>query len=881
MSSDRFQRIRGIAESALELDGSKRERYLSEACAGDAGLLGEVRAIVEGGEGETLIENIIRPELESVLTELPRLEGARIGRYRIVRHIGSGGMGAVYEAEQEEPRRSVALKTLGSGLLDPEAISRFRYEAEVLARLHHPGIAAIFEAGTHRIESGGGSIAVPFFAMEYVRNARTLPEYSKDQGLDIRQRLTLFCRMLDAIHYGHVNGIIHRDLKTGNILVDGNGCPKVIDFGVARASDVDASMRTQTGELVGTLQYMSPEQLQGRPEDVDIRSDLYALGAVLFQLLTGQTPHDLRGLTLTHVIRTVAEQAPRRMRSLDVTIPAELEWVTSKALEREKQRRYSSALELKDDLQRFLRHEPVHAGPPSTAYRLLKFTRRNWLGVAIAALFLLTLMTGLVLVFLGLQREKTQRQRVEASSRFMSEMFEAVSPERQGVDVRVLDMLEAASVRLQNDPPEQPLVHADILFSLGAAYTQIGDSARAEAHLEQALGIRERELPADDAELFAVVEKFGRVLHINGKSDRAEPYIRRALEHARETLGEEAFLTVDLICFLSGVVSDQGRLEEAFDLALEAYRIRPPSVDPPDYLMIRVLDNYAQRCDEMKQLEESKRAYHALIAVRAGLSGLEHPALPNADFDLRTADPFAADPEHAIEVILAVLERLEAQSAQKTNQRELFDCIAETNNFGHYYLAWGDPEQGLRLFEGLLEPATRLQGDDGHLVNFAHMGMGKANLMLNRPDQAGLQFRTVIASREAVLGPRHRQTQLARRHLVDALWDAGDWLALEIELGLLLEDVDFEQTEELLKHATLATLRGVALKKLKRYEPASDWLTRAHEIYQQHHPDHHNATWPIIELAKLYVDQGLMDQAREWNSKVPEEYRLKLPEESR
>ncbi|MHC4428174.1 MAG: protein kinase domain-containing protein [Planctomycetota bacterium] len=300
----------------------------------------------------------------------------RIGRYRLRGIIASGGMGTVYEAMQEHPRRRVALKVMKAGIASRSALRRFEYESQILARLRHPNIAHVYEAGTHD-EGGGG---VPFFAMEYVPNAKPITEYANDSDLSTHERLELFAGICDAVHHGHQKGIIHRDLKPANILIDSSGRPKVIDFGVARATDSDlavTTLQTDIGQLIGTLQYMSPEQCDGDPEGLDIRSDIYALGVVLYELLCGRPPYDVSRISVLEVARIIRDEPPARPSTIDRTLRGDVETIALKALEKERSRRYQSAADLGRDIQRYLNDEPIQARPPSATYLIRKLLARN------------------------------------------------------------------------------------------------------------------------------------------------------------------------------------------------------------------------------------------------------------------------------------------------------------------------------------------------------------------------------------------------------------------------------------------------------------------------------------------------------------------------
>jgi tetratricopeptide (TPR) repeat protein/predicted Ser/Thr protein kinase len=314
---------------------------------------------------------------------------AVIGHYRIIRLLGEGGMGAVYEAEQETPRRTIALKIIKPGFGSAGLLRRFEQEAQALGRLQHPGIAQIFEAGTADTDWG----VQPFFAMEYIRG-KTLREYARDRRLTTEQRLELMAKVCEAAHHAHQRGLIHRDLKPGNIIVDETGQPKILDFGVARVTDSDmqATRQTDVGQLVGTLAYMSPEQVLADPLELDTRSDVYALGVILYELLAGRLPYDLSSPKIHDAVQTILDTDPARLSSIQRIYRGDIETIVAKALEKDKGRRYSSAADLAEDIRRHLANQPIMARPPSAGYQLQKFYRRHKAGVigTAAALVLAT-----------------------------------------------------------------------------------------------------------------------------------------------------------------------------------------------------------------------------------------------------------------------------------------------------------------------------------------------------------------------------------------------------------------------------------------------------------------------------------------------------------
>jgi WD40 repeat protein len=403
MADGRPQDAWELFDRAVELPPAERGTFLDEACRGDRALRARVEHLLAGDaragteDGPDFLQSpLVRPtEATSITPPLPLSFGAplpaRIGRYRILRLLGEGGMATVYEAEQDNPRRTVALKMIRSGLMSPSIANRFQHEAQILGRLHHPGIAQIFEAGL--AEDGQ-----PYFALEFIRGV-PLDEYARLRSLTLPARLELVARVCDAVQHAHEQGVVHRDLKPANILVEETGQPKVLDFGIARVTDADLGTtggRTQTGQLLGTLRYMSPEQLTADPGAVDARSDVYALGVILFELLAGRLPYGLDGLPLPEAGRVIRDWEPSRLGSIDTCLRGDVETIVARALEKEKQRRYASAAALAADIRRHLSHQPILARSPSALYQLGKFAQRHKALVGGAAGVAAALVLGLV-----------------------------------------------------------------------------------------------------------------------------------------------------------------------------------------------------------------------------------------------------------------------------------------------------------------------------------------------------------------------------------------------------------------------------------------------------------------------------------------------------
>ena len=407
-----------IHDSAEKIrDPQERAAFIKQACAGDADRIARVEqmlgvdSVPDGGLPP--VDKWVDRDPGSAPSSDP-LVGQSIGGVRLVRVISEGGMGRVYEGRQDNPRRTVAVKLVKPGMATDKLIRRFEFEAQVLARLSHPGIAQIFAAGAE----GAGPAAQPYFVMEYIAGAKPITQYAEDLKLSNQARLSLFQKVCDAVAYGHQKGVIHRDLKPGNILINAAGEPKVIDFGVAKTTDSDmalTTMQTDVGRLIGTYQYMSPEQFDADPHAIDVRSDVYALGVVLYELLTGQPPYKLEKHVLPEIASIVRQQDPTPITSVNKTLRKDVGIIAGKCLEKDKTRRYSSASELAADIGRHLAGDPIAAVAPTLLDGIGRLARKHKAAataVAGIAASLVAAVVGISVFAVRAERAKVESDRL-------------------------------------------------------------------------------------------------------------------------------------------------------------------------------------------------------------------------------------------------------------------------------------------------------------------------------------------------------------------------------------------------------------------------------------------------------------------------------------
>ena len=557
---------------------------------------------------------------------------ATVGEFDIEREIGRGGMGVVYEARQRRPARRVALKILRGDFASSDERRRlFDREIVALARLRHDGIPAIFESG---ITAEG-----PYYAMEFVDGV-PLAEFLRRHDLDLPARLRLFLKICAALSFAHRNGVIHRDLKPGNILVQSNGSPKVLDFGLARITDADtagASMVVEPGRLVGTLAYMSPEQTRGIPDQIDLRSDVYSLGVILFEMLTGAMPYPVSAASIPATVQAICDATPRRPSAAatqpDIArrLQGDLDTILLKAIEKSPDARYQSVAALAEDIERHLADEPITARPPTAVYQFKKFARRNRMlvGGAIAVAFALAI--GFVVAASQAYRASiAERRALDESAvnaeinRFLTTMFASVDPGADGPSVPVVDVLKRASGELDRSFANQPRVELGLRRAIGTAYKALTMYPEAEPHFRRGRELAIAVHGGDSREALQFEYNCAESATHNGRPDEAMSTLTRIIDLQIRQFGENDPDTLTTRQFLGVLHAEAGRLDESERLyrqAVAGWRIAR-GVDDDD--TIKCLGNLAIVLRMRGNRAEAAELHREAHAASLRLHGPDH-----------------------------------------------------------------------------------------------------------------------------------------------------------------------------------------------------------------------------------------------------------------
>lgn len=767
MNSKRHELMTSLFEEASEVPESERDAFLEEATRGDAELLDTLRRLLrhdDGGPGA--LDQPIVPALDAAVDAAIEAaeEGAgesqrlplpdAIGPYRILGVLGRGGMGIVYEAEQETPARQVALKVLRPDVATREMMRRFEHETLMLGRLNHPGIAQVYDAGSAVTEAG----RQPFLAMELVRGV-TLTRHAEENNLSREERLELLVAVADAVHHAHQRGVVHRDLKPANVMVDVDGNVKVLDFGVATTIDVDAhltTMHTAVGEVMGTLSYMSPEQVNGRSSEVDARTDVYALGVLAHELFTGEPPFNLRGKLIHEAARIVTEEDPSTLGGHDESLRGDVEWIVAKALEKDATRRYASAEALAADVRRHLAHQPITAGAPGAWYLATKFARRHRAFVSGLAATLLTLTAGLItstVLFLDSRERRIELaaalEEAEAVTDFVEGILKAGSPAFEDKDLTVRELLQRSAPQIDDAFADSPRAASRLHHTVAAAFETLGATDLMLTHARRSLDVRRTDERCDPALLKESELLLGDLLSVAGKTDEAGAVLTDGLESAEGNEMRARFL-IQLAKNdknKGDMVGSRERLDEVFEL-VEAGGVS-------ERVRINALTKLAIAMARTGQLAEARPRFEEVLAWNLQEHNEDHVAVLDARYNLATILSMMGHAEEVLEIDLAVLA---------SRRRILGDEHPSTS---HSFLGVGAGliELG-RAVEAEPYLVQAVEGNEKslgaeHLETLNARGaLGKCLRVQGRLEEADAEYKDAIATATEALEPAHWVTLL-------------------------------------------------------------------------------------------------------------------------
>jgi eukaryotic-like serine/threonine-protein kinase len=791
---EQWRKATEIARAALKQDASTRAAYLDSACESRPDLRSEVELLLAADKDSAFLfaSTVGMPTAEEELPE------PMIGPYRLISKLGVGGMGQVWLAEQTEPvRRRVALKIIKAGLYDDAVAQRFLSERQSLAMMEHPAIAKVFDAGA----TPAGQ---PYLAMEYV-DGLPLTDYCDQKKLSVTDRLKLFLQVCEGVQHAHRKAIIHRDLKPSNILVtevDGKPTPRIIDFGLAKFTAPAISgetMFTQYGAFLGTPGYMSPEQADPDVQDIDTRADVYSLGVILYELLTGELPFDTRQWKkqrFDEILRQLHEHDPERPstkvssskktsmsraevrstdpRQLALSLRGDLDLITLKALEKDRNRRYGGPSDLAADIERFIENRPVLARPASTSYRLQKYLQRHRLAVVLTSAAALLFVSFAIVQAVQLRRTTQERDRADRVAEFMTQMFEVSDPsEARGNSVTAREILDRSSAEIDKSLGRDPELRASMMFLMGSVYQSLGLYAKAQSLLEQTLQIDRRTFGSGNEHTIATMSALALVLASQGQHGEAEKLARESADQAFHLFGLRNARSLKARHALWNVLYSEGRFSEAEALARETLDTARSSLGPenPDTAIYSIA--LARSEAALGRYPQTESLLRNAIEVDTRVLGADHP---------RTI--------YAMDHLAATLSES------------------------------GKPADAEKVMGQVFDAESRVLGPDHPETLSAASNLANFISDQGRYAEAAKLYRDILARQRQMFGPDYPDTLLTTGNLANALAELGQ----------------FAEAENL----------------------QIDNLERLRRLYGVHHPDTSNAAY---NLACMYALQGRREEA--------------------
>jgi len=901
-----------LFSAALELtEPGARCRFIAQACGNDAALCGRIMALLRSHEeaGNFLA---MPPDAVATLdtghcTEQP---GTIIDRYKLLQQIGEGGFGTVWMAEQTEPvSRRVALKVIKLGMDTREVIARFEAERQALAMMDHPNIAKVLDAGA----TGAGR---PYFVMELVKGI-PITQYCDQRQLSLRERLALFGDVCSAINHAHQKGVIHRDIKPSNVMVTLHGdkpVVKVIDFGVAKATQgklTDKTLFTRFEQFIGTPVYMSPEQASLSGLDVDTRSDIYALGILLYELLTGKPPFDSKSLAaagheeMRRIIREVEPPRPSVRLStiagdertqvakarhlapekLGRLVEADLDWIVMKAIDKDRSRRYETANGLALDIQRFLSDEPVSATPPSAGYQLRKFARRNKTALRVAAGIAAVLVvatavsswqavratraekrTGETLGQVARERDAKELARKDAESiaAFLSDIFQSPDPKRDGRTIRVVELLDKAAKKLETDLADQPERTTKLQATLADTYWALGLARQAIPLQEQVLGFRRKALGPKHPDTLRAMGDLAASYFDAGRREEAIKLREDVLTLYRKVLGPEHPDTLEAMNNVALSYFASGRRDEAIKMQEEVLTLRRKLNGPEHPDTLTAMNNLAAYYFAAGRRDEAIKMQEEVLTLRRKVNGPEHPDTLMARNNLSGYYFAAGRRDEAIKMQEEVLTL-----RRKVNGPEHPDTLMAMSNLSTSYFAAGRRDEAIKMQEEVLTLRRKVLGAE-HPDTFTAMNdLALSYFHAGRRDEALKMGEEVLTLRRKVLGPEHPNTLAAMNNLSGYCFAAGrrdEAIKMQEEALTLYRKVNGPEHPD-----TIAAMNNLALfyfdagRRDEALKMREEVLPLCRKVLGSEHPDTLQA---MGNLATSCFDAGRRDEAIKMQEQV-------------
>ncbi len=851
--AERWDRVNQILLEALEHADPERAAFLDRACGDDGELRREVESLLASDAEPELMRRLEQPAFELLARSAADLgAGQRIGPYRVIREIDRGGMGTVYLAVRadDECERRVAIKILKRGTDTAEISRRFQIERQILAHLEHPNIAKLYEGGTtedHR----------QYFVMEYVEG-ECIDRDCDARRLTLRQRIELFRKVLKAVQFAHQNLVVHRDLKPGNILVTADGEPKLLDFGIAKLLHPETGLSmtvTATGERLMTPEYASPEQVRSEP--ITTASDVYSLGVLLYELLTGHRPYRLKTRQQEEVRRVICDVEPERpstavsrveeVRTRDGTttvltpetvsrsrseeprrlrrrLSGDLDNIVLMALRKEPLRRYASVEQFSEDLRRYLEGRPVRARKDTFAYRTGKLLRRRKREVA-AGVVAALLLAGVIF-----DRERQQRQtarardRAQRVSEFLIELFEVSDPsEARGNSVTAREILDRGAERIEQELREEPELQAALMHTMGKVFMSLGLYEGATPLLETALAQRRRVHGRRHPEIAESLSALAELLFVKGHYDAAEPLFREALAIERELKGTEHPDVGEALKGLGIVLMRKGEIEAAESLLEEALAIqrRLPGPEHPD--TVATLNNLAAVLHQKGDYEAAEPLFREALATKRKQMGEDHPA-----------------------VALAL------------------------NNLAMVLYQKGDYEAAESLFRKSLAMAQKLLGPEHPNVSRALTNLARVLQARGDSPAAESLVREALVIRRRQLDSDHPDVGRGLTHLAELLQARGEWEAAEPQAREAVEILRRKLPRGHWRIARAESVLGASLSAAGRFGEAEPLLIASYPVIRDRRGAKALETVNALErIIAFYEASGQPEKAAEYRALLP------------